>query len=212
MPFKAFKRIYGTSKLKKVPEAGLRIKDAGSNDLGYKGTFLVPKQILGRKIMHDLVILENVQDHILGIDFIKQHTMSYNALTEKCFWETPPIDSGTLRAQERVFIDALSSRKVRLKCVNDEDVKIGVSNTMIATISTPHSLLSGPPGIIKFDKDGVAYSVIQNCSPYAIWVERNDPMGYAEFYTEEAKSEKLDKNTAHKNDEQTPTRNDGFRF
>jgi hypothetical protein len=91
--------------------------------------------------------------------------MSYNALTKKCFWETPPIDSGTLKAQECVFIDTLSSRKVRLKCLNDEDVKIGVSNTMIATISTPHSLLLGPPGIIKFDRDGVAYGIIQNCSP-----------------------------------------------
>jgi hypothetical protein len=29
MPFKAFKRIYGTSTLKKVPEVGLKIKDAG---------------------------------------------------------------------------------------------------------------------------------------------------------------------------------------
>ncbi len=192
MPFKAFKRIYGTSKLKKVPEIGLKIKDAGGNDLGYKGTFLVPMQIFGRKVMHDLVVLENVQDQILGIDFIKQHTMSYNSLTEKCFWETPPIDSGTLRAQERVFIDALSSRKVRLKCVNEEDVKIGMSNTMIATISTPHSLLSGPPGIIKFDQEGIAYSVIQNCSPHAMWIERNDLMGYAEIYTEEDKSEKLD--------------------
>ncbi len=90
MPFKAFKRIYGTSKLKKLPENGLKIKDAGGNDLGCKGTYIVPMQILGRKIMHDLVILEQVQDQILGIDFIKQHVMSYNALREKCFWETPP--------------------------------------------------------------------------------------------------------------------------
>ncbi len=193
MPFKAFKRIYGTSNLKKVPEMGLKIKDAGGNDLGYKGTFLVPMQILGRKIMHDLVILENVQDHILGIDFIRQHTMSYNALTEKCFWESPPIDSGILQAQERVFIDALSSRKVKLKCVNDENVRIGQSNTMIATISTPHSLISGPPGLIRFDKEGIAYGVVQNCSPYAIWIERNEPMGYAECHTEEAGTEKLDK-------------------
>jgi hypothetical protein len=73
--------------------------------------------------------------------------MSYNALTEKCFWETPPIDSGILQAQERVFIDALSSRKVKLKYVNKENVRIRQSNTMIATISTPHSLIPGPPGL-----------------------------------------------------------------
>jgi hypothetical protein len=71
----------------------------------------VPIQILGRKIMHDLVILEHVQDNILGIDLIKQHAMSYNSISEKCFWENPPIDSGTLRAQERIFIDALHQEK-----------------------------------------------------------------------------------------------------
>jgi hypothetical protein len=64
---------------------------------------------------------------------------------------------------------------------------------MIATISTPHNLISGPPGLIKFDKEGVAYTVIQNCSPYAIWIKRNDPMGFAEQHTEEEKAEKLDK-------------------
>ncbi len=80
MPFKAFKRIYGTSKPKNTPENNLKIKDAGGNNLGYRGTYLVPMQILGRKIMHDLVILHSFQDYILGIDFIKQHAMSYNAL------------------------------------------------------------------------------------------------------------------------------------
>jgi hypothetical protein len=150
-------------------------------------------QILGREIMHDLVILEHVQDQILGIDFIKQHVMSYNPLTEKCFWETPPIDIGTLQVQERIFINALSSRKMKFKCVNDENNRVGQSNTMIATISTPHSLISGPPGLIKFNQEGVAYAVVQNCSPYAIWIERNDPIGYAEPYMEEARAEKLDK-------------------
>jgi hypothetical protein len=70
MPFKAFKRIYGTSKLKMTPKNNLKIRDAGGNDLGYRGTYLVPMQILGRKIMHHLVILDNVQDYILGTDFI----------------------------------------------------------------------------------------------------------------------------------------------
>jgi hypothetical protein len=58
---------------------------------------MVLMQILGRKIMHDLVILEYVQDNILGIDIIKQHAKSYNLLSEKYFWETPPMDSGMLR-------------------------------------------------------------------------------------------------------------------
>jgi hypothetical protein len=69
---------------------------------------------------------------------------------------------------------------------------IGINIRMITTIDTPHRLLTGPPGIIKFDNNGIAYSVIQNCAPYPIWIERDEPMGFAEHHTEEAKSEKLD--------------------
>jgi hypothetical protein len=64
---------------------------------------------------------------------------------------------------------------------------------MIATIDTPNSLISVPPGIIKFDTEGIAYIVMQNCAPYAIWIERNGPMEFAEHHTEEARLEKLDK-------------------
>jgi hypothetical protein len=45
---------------------------------------------------------------------------------------------------------------------------IGINQEIITTIDTLHSLITGSPGIIKFDKDGIAYTVIQNCAPYAI--------------------------------------------
>jgi hypothetical protein len=54
---------------------------------------------------------------------------------------------------------------------------------MIATIYTPHSLISGLPGIIKFDNGGIAYTVIQNWATYAIWILRTNPMGFAEHNT-----------------------------
>jgi hypothetical protein len=75
-----------------------------------------------------------------------------------------------------------------------KNATIGTNNQMIATINTPHSLITGPPGIIKFDKEGIAYTVIQNCAPCSIWIERNDLQGFAEHHTEEAKAENLDKN------------------
>jgi hypothetical protein len=50
MPFKAFKRIYRMANVKKVPEQNLQIRDTGDNKLGYKGTYLVPMQPLGRKV------------------------------------------------------------------------------------------------------------------------------------------------------------------
>ncbi len=42
----------------------------------FKGTYLVWMQILDRKVMHYLVVLEHVQDNILGINFICEHSLS----------------------------------------------------------------------------------------------------------------------------------------
>ncbi len=65
-------------------------------------------------------------------------------------------------------------QKVKLKYVNNDNQKIGLSNTMVATILTPQSRITGPPSLIKFDKEGIAYAVLKNCSTYLIWIERND--------------------------------------
>jgi hypothetical protein len=52
--------------------------------------------------------------------------------------------------------------------MDDNNQNVGLNNTMIATISTPYSLISGSPapGLIKFDKEVISYTVIQNCSPW----------------------------------------------
>jgi hypothetical protein len=76
--------------------------------------------------------------------------------------------------------------------VNDDNQKIGLNNTIIATILSPHSLITGPPGLNKFEMEVVENAVVQNCSPYAIWIDRNDSMGFAEHHNEEKISEKLD--------------------
>ena len=50
LPFKAFKRIYGTTQPKKI-DTKLNIRDSGGNALRYRGTYLLPMQLMGKKIM-----------------------------------------------------------------------------------------------------------------------------------------------------------------
>jgi hypothetical protein len=78
--------------------------------------------------------------------------------------ETPPVDIGHQQTAERVNIGALISRKVKLKCINEENKTMLINNI----IETPHSLITGLPGLIKLNKDGIAFLVIQNCTHYAI--------------------------------------------
>jgi hypothetical protein len=56
-------------------------------------------------------------------------------------------------------------KQIKLKWVYYNNVSIGFNNQMIATIDSPHSLITGLPGIIKFDKEGNAYTVIKTAHP-----------------------------------------------
>jgi hypothetical protein len=70
-----------------------------------------------------------------------------------------------LKAAERIHIDGLCSRKIKLKCVSKGNISKGISNQRIETIDTSHSLITGPPATIKFDKEGNAYTVIKTVHP-----------------------------------------------
>ena len=196
MPFKAFMRIYGPESLKPRPrrlqENNLQIRDAGGNDLGYKGTYMVDMEIFGKQVQHDVIVLEHVQDYILGCDFIHKHNLGYDPSIRDFEWKTPPINTGTLLAAEHMHIEALSSKVIKLKCYSDKHVKMGHNEEMICNIDTGHTLLTGPPGMIRFNKEGVAYTVIQNCGPFSMDIDRNDVLGSAELIEKTAKKEKLD--------------------
>jgi hypothetical protein len=84
-------------------------------------------QTPGQRVMHDIVVLENVRDHILGIDFINFHLLVYSAANQECFQETSPMDSGTLKAIECTHIEVLSSKVVNFKCINNKQKYINIS-------------------------------------------------------------------------------------
>ena len=120
MPFKAFKRIHGPESLKKTKQLheNLNIKDAGGNDLG-------------RQVENDLVVLEYVQDYILGSDFIHKHLLAYNPSSRDFKWKLPPTNSGILRATKQMKITALSSKIIKLKCYDSKQVQMGHNSELI---------------------------------------------------------------------------------
>ena len=120
--------------------------------------------------MHNIVVLEHLQDNIIGIDCINKHFLGYSAYKQSPVWVTPPNGSGRLKTAERVYLDALSLKIVKIKCQNEDGRMFGQNTTMIATIETPHILVTGAPGLIKVNKEGSAMTVLQNCGPFGIWI------------------------------------------
>ena len=78
-------------------------------------------KLMEKWIMHNIVVLENLQDNILESDCSNKNFLGYNAYKQFPVWETPPIDSGRLKTTERVYLDALSLRIVKIKCQDKED-------------------------------------------------------------------------------------------
>ena len=115
--------------------------------------------------MHNNVFLENLQDNIIGINCIKKHFLGYREHKQSPVWEIPPIESGRFKTTERVYLDALSSRIVKIKCQDEEGKAFGQNTTVKATFEAPHTLVTGPP-----NKDGVAFRVLQNFGPFGIWI------------------------------------------
>jgi hypothetical protein len=76
----------------KYPRKNQHFKGTRGNNLGNKKHTWAEKWFfiffLGRKVMYNLVVLENVQDKIMGKDFGRQQGLScFKALVDKCFWE-----------------------------------------------------------------------------------------------------------------------------
>ena len=104
--------------------------------------------------MHDIIVLEHLQDNTIGIDCINKHFLGNSAYKQSPVWEKPSIDSGSLKTTERIYLDALSSKIVKIKCQDEEGKMFGPNTTMIAIIEPQHTLVTGPPGFIKVNKHG----------------------------------------------------------
>ena len=63
---------------------------------------------------------------------------------------------------------------------------------MIVKIDSPHTLVTGPPSLIKPNKEGVALTVLRNCGPCVIWIEGNTEIGFADEMNNQDKMEQMD--------------------
>ena len=79
-----------------------------------------------------------------------------------------------------------------MKCQDEEGKTIGKNTTIIATIKTPCTLITRPPGLIRINKEGEAITILQNCGPSGIWIERDTEIGFVDEINEQDKMDKMD--------------------
>jgi hypothetical protein len=124
--------------------------------------------------------VEDLNNNILGINFMHQHKMNYDSTSKQITFVH--MLTNALYAVKEVTILALSSMMVNTKykgLTND-------SAQPIATIHAPqHPTISGMPLWVSLDSYKNCKIIIDNCAPYDIVLLRNEILGVLEFELEQ---------------------------
>jgi hypothetical protein len=147
------------------------------------GIYEIEMTIRGRKFVHPVTIVKDLNDNILGIDFMHQHKLNYDSTSKQITFAH--MLTNALYAVKEVTIPALSSMMVTTK------YKGLTSETAqpIATIHAPqHPTISGMPAWVTLDNYKNCKLIIDNCAPYDIVLPRNEIhgiLGILEFESEQ---------------------------
>ncbi len=144
------------------------------------GIYEIEMTMRGRKYLHPVTIVEDLNDNILGIDFMHQHKLNYDAHSKQITFAH--MLTNAFYSVKEVTIPALSSMMVTTKYK-------GLTNETaqpIATIHAPqHPTISGMPAWVTLDAYKNCKLIIDNCAPYDITIPRNEILGILEFEQEQ---------------------------
>jgi hypothetical protein len=152
------------------------------------GIYEIEMTIRGRKFLHPVTVVEELNDNILGIDFMHQHKLNYDATSKQITFAH--MLTNALYAVKDVTIPTLSSMMATtiFKGLTSETAQ------PIATIHAPqHPTISGMPAWVSLDNYKNCKLIIDNCAPYNIVLPRNKILGVLEFEAEPCLP--LDENT-----------------
>ena len=113
MPTRIFKDIFRNKPLPQEVHSTLNLKFASGDALKQYGTFMLPMTIRGKIYSHPVIILDNLNDCILGIDFMHKHKISYNASKRQILLDQQFVQ--TIHVTKHIIVPALSSKIVKTR-------------------------------------------------------------------------------------------------
>jgi hypothetical protein len=174
----SFRESFGHSKPKLLKKSAGCIAANGSK-MDSMGIYEIEMTIRGRKFLHPVTVVQELNDNILGINFMHQHKLNYDATSKQITFAH--MLTNALYAVKEVTIPALSSMMVttKYKGLTSETAQL------IATIHAPqHPTISGMPAWVTFDNYKNCKLILDNCAPYDIVLPRNKILGVLEFEAE----------------------------
>jgi hypothetical protein len=140
------------------------------------GVFEPPMAIRGRKFVHPVTVVKDINDNIIGIDFMHANQLSYNPTSKQITFAH--MLTNALYAVKETTIPALSTMIISTM------FKGNICDTAkpVAMVHAPNNpTTSGMPALVTLDKYKNCKLVIDNCAPYNIVLARNKVLGVLEF-------------------------------
>jgi hypothetical protein len=140
------------------------------------GIYEIDLYIEGQKFTHSVNVINELNDNIIGIDFMHRNKLVYDVNTRQVKFADEKMN--TICATKQITIPAMTSSIKMTKFKGDTHP----DKTYIATIHCPGApTLTGVPSLVTIDSNQNCKVVIENCAPYEVTIKRNDDMGIIEM-------------------------------
>ncbi len=135
--------------------------------------FEIDPQIKGKTFKHQINVIDQLNDNIIGIDFMHKHKLNYDMQTQQI--KIASIDAGQIVAFKEQVLPALISTIINTKFKGLIDKKA----TYIASIHTPRTLIS------SMHANNNCKIIVNNCTLYNIILNCNDVIGIMDVENED---------------------------
>jgi hypothetical protein len=145
---------------------------ASGNKMHSLGIFEIDLQIKGKSFKHNVNVIDQLTDNIIGIDFMHKHKLHYDVLT----WQVKisGINIDQIVAIKEQTLPVLASTVITAKYKGSVDKNCNY----VASIFAPKTpMISRMPDIVSIDKNNNCKIIVDNCAPYDVVIDRNDILG-----------------------------------
>jgi hypothetical protein len=176
----SFDLALGHSKPKQISKSQSCVAASGDKMSSY-GVFEVDLFIKGKQFTHPVNVIQELNENIIGIDFIHAHKLTYDVISRRVKFAGAGTNS--IVALKNTVLPAMTSTVVKAKFKGTIDEKA----TYIANICAPRTpMISGmPSSIVNVDENNICNIVVENCAPYDVTLERDDVLGVIETEEDE---------------------------